>query len=115
MNITWGEITYKGKKFRDCIVCGNNVEQWDWVKTGTHHNPGIMVDLVESLVENTTRIAILSRGVHGVLQIHEDVIRFLNTKNIKIYTGLTPDVIDIFNSLNDKDKCDTIGLFHSTC
>jgi NAD(P)-dependent dehydrogenase (short-subunit alcohol dehydrogenase family) len=40
--------------------------EWNWLETGTHHNPGIQIAEVEELLEHGAGVVVLSRGMSRV-------------------------------------------------
>src|SRR5215475_12734197 len=73
----WGRIVdSNGRIFKDARLFPGGVEEWDWRKTGTRHDPGIQAADFADLVETKPDLVILSRGVDLVLQVPQATVDF---------------------------------------
>jgi hypothetical protein len=73
----WGRIVdSNGCMFKDARIFPGGVEEWDWRKTGTRHDPGIQAMDLADLVEMKPDVVILSRDVDLVLQVPQATIDF---------------------------------------
>src|SRR4051794_5779914 len=73
----WGQILdTSGRTFKDARLFPGDVEEWDWRKTGTRHDPGIQIADLKDLVALKPDVVILSRGVDLVLQVPQATIDF---------------------------------------
>jgi hypothetical protein len=86
---------------------------WDWRETNTHHVPGIQSEDVAELLEHGSKVIILTRGMHLVLQTCPQTIRFLEEKGIPFHIEETNTAVEIYNKLAETQSVG--GLFHSTC
>jgi len=100
---------------KDAKFIGNNFEDWDWRITDIHHNPGIgIVEVMSILTPNTTTV-ILSRGYDNVLETQGSVFAFLEKKGIKVIHLTTPEAVDKLNELLPVLGKKLSALIHSTC
>lgn len=113
----WGKITIRYKndtsKYRDVIIWNNGFLNWDWSLSDTHHSPGIQLLEVKFLVdEQHCQFIILSTGFENVLQVSEEVIKWLKWKRIDYVILNSMAAIELYNETTRND----VGLLlHSTC
>lgn len=113
----WGNIitSYRGKKykFRDVMIWPEGQVEWDWRKSETHHDPGIMVKDVKFLVNiHKCNYIILTCGYDNVLKVSRNAIKYLERKKV-LYNILNSHDAFIEYNVNTLDR---VGiLFHSTC
>lgn len=89
------------------------MEEWNWDKTGTRHNPGIQIVDLTDFIDSVDTI-ILSEGVDGVLQIMPETITYLEKLNKEIVVARTPIAVEKYNEFLAQGK--RVGaLIHSTC
>lgn len=112
--VTIAGTTYSDSVDRlDCRIVNGVYSKWDWNVYKMRHNPGVTRKEVESFIDEVD-IVILSRGVTNVLNIPQETIDFIKSKNKKYYTGLTHDVINTYNEQVGLGK--KVGvLLHFTC
>lgn len=73
----WGQIIdSSGRIFKDARLFPGGVEEWDWRKTGTRHDPGIQAADFADLVATKPDLVILSRGIDLVLRVPQATIDF---------------------------------------
>jgi hypothetical protein len=87
--------------------------QWDWTETGTHHIPGIQPQDVQELLDNGSRIIVLSRGQWCRLQTCPETLEMLEKADIPVYREETSFAVAVYNRLAGTEPVG--GLFHSTC
>src|ERR1700747_2135612 len=106
LQVSWGIITTFNKTtFKDCKLKGKNAYNWNWKEFDTHHNPGITVNDVKSIIDNNTQIIILSKGFDNVLKTMQETLDYLKELNIKIYHLNTKDAVIKYNELvNEYDN-----------
>lgn len=111
----WGKIDIEGVgQFRDAKLYPGGARHWDWMETGTHHNPGIQPADVEELIEKGAKVVILSKGVHERLQVMAETIARLEAEGITVHVLQTERAVEKYNELCATDEA--VGaLIHSTC
>ena len=113
----WGRIrcTFLNHiyNFKDCILTPNRAIEWDWKIDGTRHNPGITVEAIKRII-NESDIIILSRGVNQALQVAPDTVNYLKHCGKRFQILQTWDAIKRYNDLAEQGIY-VGGLFHSTC
>ncbi len=114
MQISWGkmEVERLGKG-RDFKLYPGGGRVWDWTETNTHHVPGIQVADIAELLQQGSKIVILTRGMELVLQTCPETLEYLRDKGIKVYVEETTAAVDLYNKLAETELVG--GLFHSTC
>ena len=117
-DLSWGEIEVQVgeeiRRFRDCKLWPGGARGWDWNETGTDHATGIQVADVREVVENGTRVVILTRGQQGRLQIQEETLDYLEDQDVSYQIEKTGRGVELFNNLSRRGER-VGGLFHSTC
>jgi hypothetical protein len=113
----WGEIIIsqdgKSNTYKDAKVWTSKSKEWKWAESKTRHSPGIQIPALDEFIDDVD-IVILSRGVLLELQIPQETIDYVKSKNKECITGQTEDMVKTYNELVKKNK--KVGsLFHSTC
>jgi len=110
----WGEIRLQGgERFRDVKLWPGGARAWDRRETGTRHDPGVQWADVQELVAHAPEVVVLSRGVHGVLQVPEPVVEQIRALGIEVEVLLTPEAVARYNALATERP--VAALLHSTC
>jgi len=65
------------------------------------------------LVEDP-KIIVFGRGFEGCLKISPEVLKLAELKGIRVISLLTPDAIEAFNKLHEKDE-KVVAYIHVTC
>ncbi len=116
-SISWGKlvITDKGKDtvYKDAKVWSSQAKAWNWKATGTEHVPGIQIADIEEFIKDVDEV-ILTRGMHLVLQVPQETIKFVTDKGKKCHVGQTEEMVQLYNTLVSQGK-KVGGVFHSTC
>src|SRR5215471_12513225 len=63
--------------------------EWDWRETNTEHVPGIQPADVQELLENGSKVVVLSRGMELRLQTCPETLQFLKDKGIGVHVEET--------------------------
>jgi hypothetical protein len=110
----WGQIVDStGRAFKDARLFPGGVEEWDWRKTGTRHDPGIQIADLEDLFATKADVVILSRGVDLVLQVPTTTIDFARKYAANVLVLQSEQAIAEYNRLIASER--VIALVHSTC
>jgi hypothetical protein len=113
-HISWGRMDVEGLGTgRDFKLYPGGGRKWDWSETGTHHVPGIQPADVQELLDNGSRVVVLTRGMELVLQTCPETLQMLSDKGITCHVEETRAAVELYNRL-----AQTVaggGLFHSTC
>ena len=113
----WGrtDVAYQGAitKYRDVIVWPEGSTSWDWTLSNTHHQPGIQIKEIRTLVEHYhCDLIILSKGFDNVLDTDDKTISWLRRHRIRYEILNSLDAIQAYNA----NTTDRVGLLlHSTC
>ena len=114
-HLSWGRMDVEeigsGKDFK---LWPGGGREWDWSETGTHHIPGIQPVDVDELVQQGSRVVVLSRGKLRMLQTCSETLEFLKTEGIRFHVAETGKAAKIYNDLVASGEA-VGGLFHSTC
>ena len=110
-DLEWGQITTVVGNFKDAKLWPGGGRDWDWTETSTHHSPGIQP---AELLDNGSRIIVLSQGMWQKLKTKPDTLKLLKHKDIITHVFNTEAAVKRYNELAQEDK-PVGGLFHSTC
>ena len=114
VNLSWGKIEVEGfNTFKDVKLFPGGCREWNWQETGTSHSPGIQFSDVQELLDNNTKVIILSRGVLGRLKVQKEVIEKLESEGIVVHILKTKEAIKLYSELFDNEKVG--ALIHTTC
>jgi hypothetical protein len=86
---------------------------WDWRETGTHHVPGIQPADVEELLDNGSRVIVLSKGMLCALHTDPRTLSMLKRTGVPVHVEETRKAVERYNRLAESEAVG--GLFHSTC
>ena len=115
VEISWGRmVVEKVGTEKDFKLWPGGGRAWDWGETDTHHVPGIQPVDVEELLDNGSRIVVLSRGMLLMLCTCPETRRLLESKGVQSYVTETGEAANIYNRFVDQGEA-VGGLFHSTC
>lgn len=110
----WGEVVdSSGRTFRDARLFPGGVEEWDWRKTGTRHEPGIQIADLADLIETAPDVVILSRGVDLVLQVPQATIDFARGRVATVLVLQSEQAVAEYNRRIVNER--VVALVHSTC
>lgn len=113
-HISWGKMEVEGLgKGRDFKLYPGGGRDWDWTETNTHHVPGIQVADVDELLQQGSKVVVLTRGMELVLQTCSETLEYLRQKGIQVHVEETTAAVDLYNKLAETELVG--GLFHSTC
>jgi hypothetical protein len=98
---------------RDFKLYPGGGREWDWAETDTHHVPGIQPADVEELLEHGSRVVVLTRGMHLVLQTCPETLQMLQERGVPVHVEETKVAVALYNRLAETELVG--GLFHSTC
>jgi hypothetical protein len=110
----WGVIVdATGRTFKDARLFPGEVEEWDWGRTGTRHNPGIQIADLEDLLSTEPDTVILSRGVDLVLQVPQATIRHARAHASTVLVLQSEQAVAEYNRRIAHER--VVALIHSTC
>ena len=113
-HLSWGHMEVAGgRSFRDLKLFPGGAREWDWKETGTAHSPGIQPADVQELLDQGSRIVILSKGINGRLKVKPETLKVLKDRGIECYHLQTEKAVELYNELRENKAVG--GLFHSTC
>ena len=114
IHLSWGRMEVEGLgSGRDFKLYPGGGREWDWRETGTHHVPGIQPSDVEELLEQGSRVVVLSRGMQLALETCPETLRMLRENGVACHLEETKAAVDLYNQLAQTEPVG--GLFHSTC
>jgi hypothetical protein len=110
----WGVIVdATGRTFKDARLFPGEVEEWDWGRTGTRHNPGIQIADLEDLLSTEPDTVILSRGVDLVLQVPQATIQHARAQASTVLVLQSEQAVAEYNRRIAHER--VVALIHSTC
>jgi hypothetical protein len=113
-HVSWGRMEVDGiGTGKDFKLYPGGGRPWDWNETGTRHVPGIQPSDVAELLERESRVIVLSRGMHLVLQTCPETLDLLRARGIAVHVEETRAAVALYNRLAESQNVG--GLFHSTC
>lgn len=114
-HLSWGRLEIEDAKdaYKDAKLWPGGSRAWDWNETGTSHTPGIQIDDVRELVDKDARTVILSRGMNRRLQVRDDTIDWLESRDVDTEVLQTEKAVERYNELSEHEKVG--ALIHSTC
>jgi hypothetical protein len=113
-HISWGRMDVEGLGTgRDFKLYPGGGREWDWAETNMHHVPGIQTSDVQELLGHGSRVVVLTRGMHLVLQTCPETLQMLRDRGIPYHVEETNAAVDLYNRLSETEAVG--GLFHSTC
>jgi hypothetical protein len=115
VSLKWGAVRVEGfqSSFKDVKLFPGGAREWDWNETGTKHSPGVQPDDVRELLENGSRIVILSRGKLGALKIAPETVQLLEEADVECHILSTDDAVELYKQLAGSEPVG--ALIHSTC
>ncbi|MFC1527669.1 MTH938/NDUFAF3 family protein [Candidatus Neomarinimicrobiota bacterium] len=99
--------------FKDVKLFPGGCIEWNWRDTGTEHSPGIQYTDVEELIDNGSKVIILSRGVLGRLKVQKGLVNKLESDGFIVHILKTKEAIKLYNELLNTEKVG--ALIHTTC
>jgi len=110
----WGQIVDSaGTVFKDARLYPGGVEEWDWGRTGTRHDPGIQIADLADLLTTKPDVVILSRGVDLVLQVPAATIDFARSHVATVLVLQSEAAVAEYNRRIARER--VVALVHSTC
>lgn len=112
--LSWGKIEINGSQvFKDVKLFPGGCREWIWQETGTNHSPGIQFSDVQELIENGSKVIVLSRGVLGRLKTQQELIEKLESEGFIVHYLKTKEAVRLYNELS---RSEAVGaLIHTTC
>ncbi len=112
--LSWGHVEVEGHGlFKDAKLYPGGCREWDWRETGTGHVPGIQPADLEELLQHGAAVVVLSRGMHGRLQVCPESLQLLKDRGIPLHVLHTKEAVRVYNECREKGPVG--GLIHSTC
>jgi hypothetical protein len=110
----WGRIEDATRRvFKDARLFPGGVEEWNWRKTGTRHDPGIQAADLEDLLATKPDTVILSRGVDLVLQVPQATVVFARRHAKTVLVLQSEQAVAEYNRRIAVER--VVALIHSTC
>ncbi len=115
LSVKWGRMEVEGLGLgKDFKLWPGGGRGWDWNEHGTGHSSGIQIGDCQELLDNGSRIIVLSRGMMLRLKINQQTISYLKERNIEVLVEGTKQAVKSYNALVQEGKA-VGGLFHTTC
>ncbi|MBV9482698.1 MAG: Mth938-like domain-containing protein [Acidobacteria bacterium] len=114
IHISWGHMEVEGLgSGKDFKLYPGGGRPWDWTETKTEHNPGIQPADVQELLENGSKVVVLSRGMRLRLLTCPETLQLLENKGVRVVIEETEKAAQVYNRLAGSELVG--GIFHSTC
>ncbi|HXW35140.1 MAG TPA: MTH938/NDUFAF3 family protein [Acidimicrobiales bacterium] len=113
-DIRWGKTDVEGLgSFKDVKLWPGGGREWNWLETGTRHEPGVLPADVQELVDHGAQVIVLSRGMELRLQTSPETLELLEDLGVEVHTAETRAAAGLYNRLAERRP---VGcLIHSTC
>ncbi len=109
-NYTFGTFIIDGKEFNSNVKLINNTP-----KSCRHFDNHIITkDDFTDLIAAKPEIIIIGTGASGVVNVSEDIIDLIESKNIKLIIKKTAQACHEYNNLI-KQKKNVVAVMHNTC
>jgi hypothetical protein len=117
ITVTWGQIidNETGKKFKDAIIIGTDISEWDWKEYDIHHNPGYTIKFITELLLPTFSRIILSSGFEGKLLLPLEVKNEIIAQGYQLNYLKTDEAVKLYNELVETVGDGILFICHSTC
>jgi len=106
----FGRIVINGRKFgSDLIIFPDRVNGNWWRKEGHI----LSVDDVKEIVEAKPEVLVVGTGYSGLMKIHPQTERYLESSGIELIAAKTEKACNIYNDLSKSRN--VIAALHLTC
>ncbi len=106
----FGRIVIDGRKFTsDIIIFPDRIDGNWWRKEGHTLN----VEDIKSIVDANPEVLVIGTGYSGLMKIHPQTERYLDSSRIKLITAKTEKACTIYNELSKSKR--VIAALHLTC
>lgn len=113
--VSWGKMEVEGLgRGKDFKLWPGGGKSWNWDEHGTGHSQGIQIGDCDELLQNGSKIIILSRGMFKRLKVKPQVLAHLARNNVEVIVEETKKAVQCYNRLAEEGKA-VGGLFHTTC
>ena len=110
----WGVIVdATGRTFKDARLWPGGIEEWDWGRAGTRHDPGIQIADLDDLLAFKPDVVILSRGVDLILQVPQATIDHARAHAKSVVVLQSEEAVTEYNRRIAHER--VVALIHSTC
>lgn len=97
---------------KDLIIYEDTIiENW-WRKEGHLLS---YLDLRQELYIENPRILVIGTGVDGMMVVPDEEIDMISNLSIITYTLKTPEAMDVYNEMCERENWHPMGAFHLTC
>jgi hypothetical protein len=113
-HLSWGHMRVEGVgSGKDFKLFPGGGREWDWNETNTRHVPGIQPADVTELLDQGSKVIVLSRGMQLALQTCPETLQVLRDRGVQVHVEETRAAVELYNRLAEEEAVG--GLFHSTC
>jgi len=106
----FGRIVINGRKFTsDVLIFPDRVDGNWWRKEGHI----LDVDDVKEIVDAKPKVLIIGTGYSGLMKIHPETERYLNSSGIELIAAKTEKACKIYNELSKMRR--VVAALHLTC
>jgi hypothetical protein len=107
---TFGEIIINGKRYtKDLIIFPDRILNNWWRKEG--HK--IHLEDLSDILPQKPEVLIIGTGNSGLVNIHSEIKKYIESKEIKLIAEPTPKAYKTYNQLKNKKR--VIAALHLTC
>lgn len=104
---TFGRYLIDGKEYRyDIKIIDGKISTWR-----NHH---MKVEDILDLIDAKPEVIVIGTGASGVLQVSNEIIELINSKDIELIIGMTGKACEKYNLLEKKGR-KVCAILHGTC
>src|SRR5215831_9443402 len=104
-HISWGHIEVEGLgSGKDFKLYPGGGREWDWRETNTEHVPGIQPANVQELLDNGSKVVVLSRGMQMMLQTCPETLELLKYRAVRVHVEETKKAAELYNKLAERER-----------
>jgi hypothetical protein len=113
----WGELELEGygTLTHDVKLFPGGFKEWKWGDTLMRHQSGIRIADVQDLLDEGCTTIILAMGYESRVQVHDETLPFLESKEIQVYVLENKLAIKMYNNVLEQGRADVGMMFHLKC
>ncbi|MEA3454322.1 MAG: Mth938-like domain-containing protein [Candidatus Caldatribacteriota bacterium] len=106
----FGKIIINSKEYHsDIIIYKDSINDKWWRKVS--HN--LCIEDIQEIFDKKPEVLIIGTGYYGLMKVPLELIKYLESNNIKVIIKRTKNACDEYNTLYQKKN--VIAAFHLTC
>ncbi len=107
----FGKMIINGKGYTSDLIIFRNYIETNWRRKKGH---SIHLDDLNTVLEKEVETLIIGTGKYGLVEVPEEIIKELKSRDIELIIEKSDDAVTKFNELVKK-KFKVAGAFHLNC